>query len=136
MRYVELIRGRDYLGHGVKASKGTLLEVSDEKAEELVSSGFFCYSNVKRPDSKLMTEQKEDLGESEKTPIFEKMKAAELKSYANENGIDISGCKNNSDRIDLIKAVMCTDRTEKHEDEFSVMNNKSDESDEMLNFDQ
>ena len=66
MKYVELARGRDYLGRGVKAYRGKPFSVADKKAEELVGSGFFRYSDVKGGSAKgrkLQTEALPDFGE-------------------------------------------------------------------------
>ena len=56
-----------------------------------------------------MMGKKEKTEVSGKTPVFEKMKTAELEAYAQEHEIDISGCRNNSERISLIKTVERTD---------------------------
>ncbi|MCI9417836.1 MAG: hypothetical protein HFI82_10635 [Eubacterium sp.] len=141
MKKAELIKGISYGGMGIRAVRDEILTVEDEVADKLSKTGYFKISDIIKQEDKNAYSVESHKDKSKKQPSsvdkkIEKMKTAELEAYANENGIDISGCKNNSDRIDLIKAVICTDRTEKHEDEFSVMNNKSEESEEMLNFDQ
>lgn len=119
MKRAELIKGLSYRGKGVNVAKGKPVLVDDETAGKLLRTGFFRISDIGRQ------EKNERLGggSPEKEPgkakemsendyhavALEKMKTAELEDYANSHEIDISACRTNKERIDLIKAVLSHD---------------------------
>ena len=95
---VELIKGLSYRGHGVNAIKGTPLTVNEEKAGELVATGFFGYVNVTFPIHNSGSNSSDVTAED-----IDKMKMPQLTAFAEEKGIDISSCRNNKERIEAIK---------------------------------
>lgn len=103
---VELIKGLSYRGHGVSTIKGTPLTVNEEKAVVLVATGFFGYvggnSAVLVPSQNAENNFADSL-----TPIttedIEKMKTPQLIAFAEEKGIDVSSCRNNKERVKMIK---------------------------------
>lgn len=126
MKNVELIKGWDYFGHGIKAYKGKPVAVQDDKAKELIESGFFKMSNAVRVDINIF--DNESQADDNKVPAaqdgdvfkevsIDKMKTAELEAYAQEHEIDISSCKTNAERIAVIKAVMAKTDNERQADE-------------------
>lgn len=95
---VELIKGLSYRGHGVNAIKGIPLTVNEEKAVTLVDTGFFEYVG----ENNTLTVSVQNLGLITPEDI-EKMKLPQLTDFAEAKGIDISSCKNNKERIEVIK---------------------------------
>lgn len=74
--------------------KDSFLCLADEEAENLVKNG-----NAKLVEN---AEEGND-GNGEKEIIIEKLKTAELEELAKDLQVDISGCKNNKERVALIK---------------------------------
>ena len=99
---VELIKGLSYRGHGVNAIKGTPLTVNEEKAGELVATGFFGYVNGNDAFTFPIQNSGSNSGDVTAEDI-EKMKMPQLTAFAEEKGIDISSCRNNKERIEAIK---------------------------------
>lgn len=129
MKNVELIKGRDYFGCGIKAYKGRPVAVEDDKAEELVKSGFFKISNVVQADANTFDKGNQadnnsvpeaQNGDTFKEISIDKMRTAELEAYAQEHEIDISSCKTNAERIAIIKVVMAKDDNESQTDDNNV----------------
>lgn len=115
MRKLELIKGLSYSMKRFSAIKGEPFSVEDEKADQLMKTGRF---------KEIVDEVKEDVVNQEEAPDnaensphdekpIEKMKKEELVEYAEKNGIDISACKNNEERIATIKAAMSDDEEAK-----------------------
>lgn len=103
---VELIKGLSYRGHGVNAIKGTPLTVNEEKAVALVATGFFGYVG----GNDAFTVPVQNLGSTFSDTMslitaedIEKMKLPQLTAFAEAKGIDISSCRNNKERIEVIK---------------------------------
>ena len=105
MKTVELIKGMDYRGHGVKAVKGKPFSVTDEKAEELSASGFFkVLGETECADEEPADEDpKEDELTAED---IEKMKKDELIALAAAKEINLDGCNNNEERAERIKGAL------------------------------
>lgn len=101
MKCVKLAKGMDYRGHGVRAFSGKPLQVEDEKADELIATGFFKLSEV---PVQAQVEKSIDDGAEDK-PI-DKMTKDELIAFAEQNGIDISACQNNDERKATIKSAL------------------------------
>lgn len=113
MKNVMLIKGIDYRGHGVFAKNGVEKSVEDDKAEELVATGFFkiCGNSVSEETDDLFgsgeptdAHVSED-GSGEPTDgnkSVAKMKGDELKAYAEQKGYDISDCT----KVEEIRALI------------------------------
>ena len=95
---VKLIKGYAY-GDGVVFVKkdNPIIEVADDEGQKLLASGYF--EEVTGPAPAPTEEEKEYIV----TPVdFDKMTVNELKAYAAENDIDISGLTKKAD----IKAAL------------------------------
>lgn len=121
MQRIELVRGRSYWGHGVKAVKGKPFSVADEKATELVATGSFKVvegdedtdSDINTANQNVSTGESnsdEEASDTEEKPLG-KMSKDELIAYAGSLGIDVSECKNNGERVALIKEVLEKEET-------------------------
>lgn len=144
MKKVELLKGRSYMGNGIKAVRGKVLLVDDEKAKGLLQTGLFRISDVSvqgvenEPEKWNREEALQSLSDlssaSFKRMNFERMKTAELEAFASKHEIDISGCRNNAERIELIKAIISNEDEKKPEENMLNMDEKPNDSNEMINF--
>lgn len=107
MKNVELIKSLSYRGNGVYAKKGQNIVVSDEKASELVATGFFAITGnapeqagESIDDAAGVTDDGADNGAGDNSddekkvsekPVS-KMNGTELRAYADAKGYDISEC--------------------------------------------
>lgn len=102
MAKVRLIKARSYSGLIRATAKQPIVDVSDEDAQALVATGYFgFYAAAENED---VTENED--GES--VPDYEalsEMTKAELVSYAENNGIDIEGCKTKADILEAISVA-------------------------------
>lgn len=138
MKRMELVKGRSYWGHGVKAVKGKPFSVADEKATELVATGCFKVveggedtnsdigavpQNVSESEGD-SDEEESGAEESKEEKSLGKMSKDELIAYAESLDIDVSECKNNGERAALIKEVLekeeTTDEGDSDEEEGAV----------------
>lgn len=102
MAKVKLIKARSYSGIIVATVKKPIVDVSEDEAKALVATGYFePYATADKPESS------EDDGD-ESIPDYEALSEktkAELVAYAEENGIDIEGCKTKADILEAISAA-------------------------------
>lgn len=105
MKMVELIKGMDYLGRGVKAVKGKPFSVTDDKAEELSASGFFKVLGETECADKEPADESQKEAELTAEDI-EKMKKDKLIALATEKEINLDGCNNNEERAERIKGAL------------------------------
>lgn len=102
MAKVKLIKARSYSGIVRATAKQPIVDVSDEEAQALVATGYFALcASAEVPD----VSENED---EESVPDYEAlsdMTKAELVSYAENNGIDIEGCKTKADILEAISAA-------------------------------
>lgn len=109
MKYVELIKGIDYRGHGINAKKKQRILVDDSKSDELVGTGFFkiCEELPVSDDVDNGADSKKDDGSGVGAPSnvdkpVNKMNGTELKAYAEAKGYDISECT----KVEEIRALI------------------------------
>lgn len=133
MKNVMLIKGIDYRGHGIFAKNGVEKSVEDDKAEELVATGFFkiCGNYVSEEeddsfgpgdtgDGQSNEDGPGDTGDSSRSPA--KMKGDELKAYAEQKGYDISDCT----KVEEIRALIIElDKKAKKEEQNNEGNGRS-----------
>lgn len=106
MKYVKLIKGRDYAGRGIKAYRGKPLAVEDGKADELAASGFFhVLGDVATQEVHVAECGNPDAEDLEELRL-DKMKTAELEEFAIRHNIDISACRTNAERAAVIKDIL------------------------------
>lgn len=118
---IKLLKGLSYSGIITATKKSPYVTTDEDTAKEAVATGYFelvideaasdtSAENTARyqkdddddpdDDDNLTPADKE----KEQKPIS-KMTKPELEAYAEKNGIDISSCNNNEERIALIKEV-------------------------------
>lgn len=113
---IKLSKGLSYSGIVTATKKNPIVITDEDTAKEAVATGYFEYVLGYIPDavSNTSTENTaEGQKEDEDTPAsedkvqkpIEKMTKPELEAYAEANGIDISSCTNNEQRIALIKEI-------------------------------
>lgn len=112
MRKLELIKGLSYSTMKLTAKKAVPFVVEDVLAEKLMETGRFKELEVV-PDF-----------QNSGAKSMEKMTKQELEKLAVENGIDISTCKNNTERAEAIKSSL--------EDGCKIENTVEEMSDEEL----
>ena len=110
---VKLIKGYSYRNaFRVVKSENPIVTVDEDEGEELLASGYF--EKVDEPDPVDPPEDPDNPGEEDGEepkyivpPVdFDKMKLDELKAYAAENEIDISGLTKKDDiKARLIEAI-------------------------------
>ena len=114
---VKLIKGYSYGDDIIFVKKDNpIIEVSDDEGQKLLASGYFEEVEVE-PDDPVDPEEGEDDEEEDEVepddkeyivkPVdFDKMTVNELKAYAEENEIDISGLTKKADiKAALIAAI-------------------------------
>lgn len=108
MVQIKLIKGLSYDGIVSATQKKPFVTTDEETANKAVETGYFAVvqsiggsGNAKKPIAP--AEKADDQTGEDDKKSFEKMTKAELEAYATENGVDISQCTNNKQRIDLIK---------------------------------
>lgn len=102
MAKVRLIKGRSYSGAVRVTAKQPIVDVSEEMAKALIATGYFVPCAVADAP-----ESQEDAG-GESVPDYEalsEMTKAELIKYAEDNGIDIEGCKTKADILEAISVA-------------------------------
>jgi hypothetical protein len=95
MRYVELIKGIDYIGRGIKAKRGQKLTVEEPKAAELVATGLFKDAGEVVNVDEVKGEEPKAAELVEQIAVqkpVSKMNAEELRAYAESKDYDISEC--------------------------------------------
>lgn len=97
MYKLKLIRGLSYSGYGVKATNmHPVIEVDKkEVVDALIASGHFS----------LIVESKAGNNSVEVKPV-EKMTEKELDTYANENGIDLTGISGKAKKLTKIQETL------------------------------
>jgi hypothetical protein len=90
---LKLIRGRSYIGRGLKATaqKPFVETVSEQTAEYLVACGRFELVETIDPGAET---DSGGAGESGDDVPGDGWTVAQLRAYAGENGIDLTGVKN------------------------------------------
>lgn len=124
---IKLVKGLSYSGVVSATKKSPYVTTDEDAASEAVATGYFEYvpeavskTSIESPDDPFAENTAEDHVEDDKEdeeedlppapedkvqkPI-EKMTKPELEAYADANGIDISSCTNNEQRIALIKEI-------------------------------
>jgi len=107
---IKLVKGLSYSGIVTATKKNPFVTTDEETAKEAVATGYFTIEEViEEYPEKTGEDQEEDQApptsdDKVQKPI-EKMTKPELEAYAKANGIDISSCTNNEQRIALIKEV-------------------------------
>lgn len=102
MAKVKLIKARSYSGLVIATAKQPIVDVSDEDAKALVATGYFVSYTASE------NENVPDNEGSESVPDYEalsEMTKAELVSYAENNGIDVEGCKTKADILETISVA-------------------------------
>lgn len=105
MAKLKLTKGRSYTGIVKASAASPIVDVNDDEAKALVATGYFepCFV----PDAEAEAEAEAD--DSEETAVdyeaLSDMTKAELAAYAEENGIDIDGCKTKADILEAISVA-------------------------------
>ena len=114
---VKLIKGYSYGDDIIFVKKDNpIIEVSDDEGQKLLASGYFEEVEIEPDDPVDPDEGEDDEEEDEIEPDdkeyivkpvdFDKMTVNELKAYAEENEIDISGLTRKADiKAALIEAI-------------------------------
>lgn len=123
---IKLLKGLSYSGVVSATKKSPYVTTDEDTAKEAVATGYFGYvpEAVSTPSTDTTVENtaedqeedevaQDDQEENDLPPATEdkvqkpidKMTKPELEAYAEANGIDISSCTNNEQRIALIKEV-------------------------------
>lgn len=103
MAKLKLTKGRSYTGIVKASAASPIVDVNDDEAKALVATGYFepCFV----PDA----EAEAEADDSEETAVdyeaLSDMTKAELTAYAEENGIDIDGCKTKADILEAISVA-------------------------------
>ena len=91
MRKVCLKTGLSYVAKGISCRKGKVMDVEDDVAEKLM---------------KTVPIDPEPVAPDGKSANITSMKKDELIAFAEAQGIDVSDCKNNEERIQRIQSGM------------------------------
>ena len=108
MLYVlKLIKGRSYHSGNIVATqaKPFVTTASEDTANKLVKTGFFELIDEQDGASAISGyEAAEDAGEDEEMELdaLAGMTIAQLKEYAKDNGIDVTGCKTKAQYLAII----------------------------------
>ena len=110
MVQLKLIKGLSYSGIITATAKKPFVTTDDETAKKAVETGYFAVveniggelpvGNIQNPN--VTTVEGSGASKEDGKKSFDKMTKAELEAYAAENGIDISQCTNNKQKIELI----------------------------------
>lgn len=94
---LQLIKGRSYNAKGIKVSRDNpIFETSDTAlADKLVKSGYF----------KVISAESKKTDNGEEIPL-EKKTEKQLDKYAAENGIDLTSCKNKTEKLTKIQEAL------------------------------
>lgn len=112
---IKLLKGLSYSGIITATKKSPYVTTDEDTAKEAVATGYFelvideAASDTSAENTARYQKDDDDNltpadKEKEQKPIS-KMTKPELEAYAEKNGIDISSCNNNEERIALIKEV-------------------------------
>lgn len=99
MRKVCLKTGLSYVAKGISCRKGKVVDVEDDVAEKLMKTGRFEAVDTAPIDP-------ESAAPEGKSANITSMKKDELIAFAEAQGIDVSDCKNNEERIQRIQSGM------------------------------
>jgi len=101
---IKLIKGRSYTyGDSTATMLKPFIDVDDETAEKLIADGYFeKVPGEEKVSAKVLTQNVD----RENPAIIKKMTMGELNTLAAELGVDLSGCKNNGDRAEVIIATL------------------------------
>lgn len=100
MAMLKLTKGRTYTRTGLSCKRGVPFYADQKLAADLLLSGRF----VQLKEKTGMNNEGAD-GPTEPAGIFDSMKVEDLKKYAAENGIDITGLKKKDEILDVIKSA-------------------------------
>lgn len=109
---IKLSKGLSYSGIVTATKKNPYVTTDEDTAKKAIATGYFEYAPEavsETPAENTAEDQEEDedppaTDDKVQKPI-EKMTKPELEAYAEANGVDISSCTNNEQRIALIKEV-------------------------------
>lgn len=103
MAKLKLIKARSYSGLVRATAKQPFVDVdTDEEAQALVATGYFEFCASTSPDT---SDKEEAEGSSPDYDALSAMTKAELLKYAEENDIDVEGCKTKADILEVISAA-------------------------------
>lgn len=122
MKKLKLTKGLSFSMMNISCRKGETFCVDDKKAKRLLSTGRFELignADVKQKQDEKQSQDNsgspQNGGEDDKAPknadegngisveLIDKMKKDELVAFAENEGIDLTGCGNNEERIEKIK---------------------------------
>lgn len=99
MYVVRLCKGLSYSGFINATYQNPLVELpTEEEAELAVSTGYFALVSTPDPSDAHPDNDDEDVD-------IRKMTKPQLEKCAEENGVDLTGCKNNEERVARILAA-------------------------------
>jgi hypothetical protein len=113
---IKLLKGLSYSGVVSATKKSPYVTTDEDTAKEAVATGYFGYvpeavstsSTDTTAENTAEDQEENDLPPATEDKVqkpIEKMTKPELEAYAEANGIDISSCTNNEQRIALIKEI-------------------------------
>lgn len=106
MYKLKLVKGHSYTGYGVKATqKSPFVEVSSKEiSDSLIASGYFSLA-AETETPAVSTTVSAATAETEAETDIEKMSLAQLKSLAQQIGLDTKGLKSKADYIEAINTA-------------------------------
>lgn len=104
MKTLKLTKGLSYSTMKVSVKKGQTASFEDDVAKRLLATGKFVEVETEAEDAD--GDEDEDGSEDLSAEAIEKMTKEELLALAEEKGIDLSDCSNNTERAEKIKGVL------------------------------
>lgn len=98
MAFLKLVKGRSYTMNGFSCNRDVPFSIEDDKADILLKSGRFeQLDEIENSDDDV------DDGSDKEPSDIDSMKVEELRKYASENEIDITGLKKKDEILEVIR---------------------------------